>query len=77
MEKEIKIMGIVEAIPEIMYICESCHTTFWVGENLVDYKMGIVSPCKCYHCVNDIADEKMKIHNESFNDDEFEFEDIA
>jgi hypothetical protein len=79
MKKEIEITGIVEAIPELKYTCESCETTFWIGENLIDYKMGIISPCKCYHCVNDEADEKMKIHNNSLEefDEADEFKDIA
>ena len=77
MEKEIKITGIVEAIPKLKYKCESCMTAFTIGESLIDNTMVILSPCKCYHCVNDEADEAMKIHNSLEEDESFEFEDIA
>ena len=77
MKKEIKLTGIVEAIPELKYMCESCHTTFRIGENLIDNTMVIVTPCNCYHCDNEDADNTMKIHNDSKERNEFEFEDIA
>ena len=76
--EEIKITGIVETVPELKYTCESCETTFWIGESLIDNNMVIVSPCKCYHCLNQEADIIMEIYNDSSEFDEsFEFEDIA
>ena len=76
--EEIKITGIVETVPELKYTCESCETTFWIGESLIDNNMVIISPCKCYHCLNQEADIIMENYNDSSEFDEsFEFEDIA
>lgn len=77
--EEIKITGIVETVPELKYTCESCETTFWIGESLIDNNMVIVSPCKCYHCLNQEADIIMENHNELLgrNESYDSFEDIA
>lgn len=78
MKKEIKITGIVEATSELKYNCESCGTTFWIGESLIDNNIVIVSPCKCYQCLNQEADNIMENYNgPSEFDESFEFEDIA
>ena len=74
----IKITGIVETVPELKFMCYNCNTDFWIGEILFNNTMGIVSPCKCYQCNNEEADNTMEIHNTSLEEDEsFEFEDIA
>ena len=55
MDNNIKIVGIVEAIPTITKTCRYCGDKFFMGEDLnhigdEETPLIVTHPCDCYEC---------------------------